>query len=370
MNYQSATMAMVDHTLKTDKFKDLLADYNKIRVIEPLITSAIKNTTNNLKTSLDGIEFSVKTASSVEDKLLRDEAVCLNKGRSFSPKNSLHQFKDIVRYTEICNHDDIAQITKRTIDSMEKQGYVLSGVKNYFSHPYPDTGYKGMHLNFISPYGQEIELQVHSKNSFDAKQEGHTLYEQIRKISTLKKDVIRLSEEMRQLHKGVKNPPGIDEIQDYAMPYLEKKEILEEGRRNTSVVYENEYTKSGAEAVCFAVYYKNNKTPILEGYENQYPDNSVKHYHINRSLRNEFAIITSIDDKGREIASHDSAIRHKTLEEVKRAADITIMKHAELIAELYPNVEKEELADLINENQCKQQVPYMSGLDDFDLEEH
>lgn len=38
---------------------------------------------------------------------------------------------------------------------MEKQGYALSGVKNYFSHPYPDTGYKGMHLNFISPYGQE-----------------------------------------------------------------------------------------------------------------------------------------------------------------------------------------------------------------------
>ena len=44
-----------------------------------------------------------------------------------------------------------------------------------------------MHLNFISPYGQEIELQVHSKSSFDAKQEGHTLYERIRKMSTLKK---------------------------------------------------------------------------------------------------------------------------------------------------------------------------------------
>lgn len=37
---------------------------------------------------------------------------------------------------------------------------------------------------------------------------------------------------------------------------------------------------------------------------------------------------------------------------------------------LYPNVEKEELADLINENQYKQQAPYMSGLDDFELEEH
>lgn len=369
MNYQSATMAMVDHTLKSDKFNCLSKDYNKIRVIEPLVTSAVKNTTNDLKTSLDGIEFSVKTASSVEDKLLRSEARS-NKSHLFSPQNTLHQFKDIIRYTEICNHDDITQITKKTIDSMEKQGYVLSGIKNYFSHPFPHTEYKGMHLNFISPYGQEIELQVHSKSSFDAKQEGHTIYEQIRKMSTLKKDVIRLNEKMQQLYKDVKKPPGIDEIQDYAMPYLEKEKILEKGRRNTSVVYKSEYTKSGAEAVCFAVYYKNNKTPILEGYENQYPDNSVKHYHINRNLQNEFAIITSIDDKGREIASHDSAIHSKTLEEVKQAADITITKHAELMEKLYPNVEKEELADLINENQYKQQAPYMSGLDDFELEEH
>ena len=90
---------------------------------------------------------------------------------------------------------------------------------------------------------------------------------------------------MQQLYKDVKKPPGIDEIQDYAMPYLEKEKILEKGRINTSVVYKSEYTKSGAEAVCFAVYYKNNKTPILEGYENQYPDNSVKHYHLNYPTR-------------------------------------------------------------------------------------
>lgn len=94
-------------------------------------------------------------ASSVEDKLLRSEAAHSKDGRSFFPKDSLLQFKDAIRYTEICDHDNITQITKRTIDAMEKQGYALSGVKNYFSHPYPDTGYKGMHLNFISPYGQE-----------------------------------------------------------------------------------------------------------------------------------------------------------------------------------------------------------------------
>lgn len=32
-------------------------------------------------------------------------------------------------------------------------------------------------------------------------------------------------------------------------------------------------------------------------------------------------------------------------------------------------IEKEKFADLINKNQCKQQVPCMSGLDEVSLEE-
>lgn len=377
MESQSGTMAMIDHTLKSDEFKGLSEDYNKIRVLEPLITSDVKNITKDLKTSLAGLEFSVKTASSVEDKLLRKNAY-LNLSKSnkdktitFSLQNMLFQFKDIIRYTEICNHEDITQITKRTIDSMEKQGYVLSGIKNRFSTPLADTGYKGMHLNFISPYGQEIELQVHSKESFDAKQNGHVLYEQVRKTSILKKDAILLNQKMHDLYASIKKPPGIDEIQNYRMSDWKKEQLLEQGRKNTSVVYENEYTELGAEAICFSVYYKNNKIPILEGYENQYPDNSVKHYHINRSLRNEFAIITSIDDKGKEILSHDVAIRSKTLEDVVKAANTTIIKHEELMKELYPNAEQEELEELINNaNLENQYVQYISEFDDIDIEEH
>ena len=78
---------------------------------------------------------------------------------------------------------------------------------------------------------RKIELQVHSKNSFDVKQEGHALYEQTRKVSVSKKDAKRLNEEMQLLHKSIKNPPGIDEIQDYRMPGLKKEMLLEEGRK-------------------------------------------------------------------------------------------------------------------------------------------
>ena len=230
MKYKSGTMAMVNHTFTSEQLNDkLFYEYNKIRVIEPLITSAINSVADNLETEFSGLEYSVKTAPSVEDKLLRAEKRDTS-GR-FSPKRELANFKDMIRYTEICNHRDIASVTKDTIEFMKEQGYTLSGTKNYYTHPFGATGYKGIHLNFISPYGQEIELQVHSKESFDAKQKGHELYEKIRAVSTLKRDKEAMKEEIKRIHGIVKNPPNIEAIHDYKMAFkdsgLEKVELNE-----------------------------------------------------------------------------------------------------------------------------------------------
>ena len=94
MKYKSGTMAMVNHTFTSEQLNDkLFYEYNKIRVIEPLITSAINNVADNLETEFSGLEYSVKTAPSVEDKLLRAEKRDTS-GR-FSPKRELANFKKI-----------------------------------------------------------------------------------------------------------------------------------------------------------------------------------------------------------------------------------------------------------------------------------
>lgn len=259
MKYKSGTMAMVNHTFTSEQLNDkLFYEYNKIRVIEPLITSAINNVADNLETEFSGLEYSVKTAPSVEDKLLRAEKRDTS-GR-FSPKRELANFKDMIRYTEICNHRDIASVTKDTIEFMKEQGYTLSGTKNYYTHPFGATGYKGIHLNFISPYGQEIELQVHSKESFDAKQKGHELYEKIRAVSTLKRDKEAMKEEIKRIHGIVKNPPNIEAIHDYKMPQKEKEKLLSIGKEQTLVEYESKRTDSNSEAIRFSVYYGNQES--------------------------------------------------------------------------------------------------------------
>ena len=66
---------------------------------------------------------------------------------------------------------------------------------------------------------------MHSKESFDAKQKGHELYEKIRAVSTLKRDKEAMKEEIKRIHGIVKNPPNIEAIHDYKMPQKEKERI-------------------------------------------------------------------------------------------------------------------------------------------------
>lgn len=335
-----------------------------MKKLEPLITSAINNVADNLETEFSGLEYSVKTAPSVEDKLLRAEKRDTS-GR-FSPKRELANFKDMIRYTEICNHRDIASVTKDTIEFMKEQGYTLSGTKNYYTHPFGVTGYKGIHLNFISPYGQEIELQVHSKESFDAKQKGHELYEKIRAVSTLKRDKEAMKEEIKRIHGIVKNPPNIEAIHDYKMPQKEKEKLLSIGKEQTLIEYESKRTDSNSEAIRFSVYYGNQESPILEGYENRYPDNSVKHYHSIDTEKEHSAVITSVDKAGHEIAAHTTVAHPRELNEVARIADETVKKHEKWMETNFPD-KTETNIELNNAEKITEAPSIAEAFDDYEL---
>ena len=352
MAAQSATKAMIDHTFVKNQFDFGLEEaYNQIRILEPLVTSALSRTTEQLGTSLIGLEYSVKTASSVEDKLQRKQkqskkAGWEQQGKPFSPEEELLRFKDILRYTEICEHDAITETTQKTIDAMTGQNYMLSGVKNYYTHPFPTTGYKGIHLNFISPYGQEIEVQVHSESSFSAKQHGHELYEKIRSVSTPKNEKETLAKELRQIHEAVNDPPGITTIHDFAMDMQEKRRLMDIGRTETTVHYETKKTKDGVEIARFSVYQQNTaKVPasakymdgrLLEGAEIQYPDRSVFHCHQNHKDK-EPAIMYTLAQNGEMVeAVQMDKIPMLHLPDLKRLADKTIQEHTQWMRSHFP----------------------------------
>lgn len=209
----SGTEAEKDHVIS--KYSSEIQEiYDKAREAEPAITEKVNDIAQSLGCRLEGLEYSVKTAGSVVEKLDRTQDDSVKTNVDFNPVTVISEMKDLVRYTEICDHDKIPEITKSTISAFEKAGYGVFGVKNYYNNPYPSTGYKGIHINVITPGGQKFEFQVHSKESFEAKQEGHKLYEIIRseKISDEDKAVAR--EKIFEIHGSVDNPDGIEEILD------------------------------------------------------------------------------------------------------------------------------------------------------------
>jgi len=178
-NILSGTIAAIDNTPIP---KDVEEYYLKARFAEKLVTRDLLDITGDdaqVDLGFAGLEYSVKTPRSFAEKIER----VMSKNPEISRKECVQDLRDTLRYTRLCKAEDIANETDKMISRLKEKGYTFCTLNNYYMHPYIPTNYRGIHLNFISPQGNLIELQIHSPESFKAKQEGHELYEKIRSVS-------------------------------------------------------------------------------------------------------------------------------------------------------------------------------------------
>lgn len=316
--------------------------YNKKRVLEKEITKLVKESIENTGNKLEGLEYSFKGAKSVIDKIKRERA---NTDDIFkTDEDILNEFSDLFRYTEICKHDEIINVTKKTISEMKKNGFVLSKVKNYYNKPFKATGYMGMHLNFISPMGEIIELQVHSEESFKAKQEGHILYEKIRSVSTPIEEKEKLKEEVLKIHTSVKKPKGYKSFKDYFINNELKKQIQEERKRNFEVKLKTqEADKYNSKISIFAVYKEGKK--IGSGFEAKLSDESALQFY--QDEKN--ADILCVTNKGELTAEKKVAkILDKdfSIQNIQSFVDNWEEKHTQYMQNLEKDERKEERIDV------------------------
>ena len=321
-------------------------EYEKTRMLEPLITADIRKVMSQLGTGLTGVEFSVKTGTSIADKLERakqyaDEArakISFLGGKtagSFDPHAELAQMKDVIRYTEICPHDDIISTTKRTIEEMKKQGYELSGIKNYYANPFAGTGYMGMHLNFVSPYGNEFELQVHSKESFDVKQKGHDLYEKIRAVGTRPEDKEEMRKEIRKIHQSIEKPKDYGSLKDFSMARSVKRDIMSKRRAQTDVSISSKKGDGPSRSMVYSVTKQGKK--IACGFENVYSDGSMWRYQ--NDMRNGTAAVFVCNKKGAEISAHNAVPFEQTLGGALSLAAKIEERHAKWMKENFRQID-------------------------------
>lgn len=243
--------------------------YDRHRFIEPLITAEILKTTTKIGMKLEGLENSIKTASSIEDKIERQ----LN-GKN-NKEEILAKMNDIIRYTTIYdNQEPINEKVEEIVMGLEQQGYKLSACDNHFLNTSNGTGYKGIHLNFISPYGKDInpiEIQIHTPESYNAKQKCHEIYEDIRSISTPIQEKTRLLQEAREIFENVPHPNGYEKVKNYELsptPLSQKINIEIKKKHNESIS---------------SVGYKITRDGeiLANGFENRQTDGSVYIYKNN-----------------------------------------------------------------------------------------
>jgi hypothetical protein len=105
-----------------------------------------------------------------------------------------------------------AETFGKAIAELGQKGYTVIRVKNYCADP--SDPYQGVNDRLTAPNGQKFELQLHTQESFDAKNgKLHELYEQRRLIpEDDSPEAIKLDDEMLELSKSIQIPEGAEGI--------------------------------------------------------------------------------------------------------------------------------------------------------------
>ena len=203
----SATTAKKDGILKNSTPEAQKA-YDAAKRHEQRITRDMCEIASSGDTEMYGLDYSIKTAGSVEDKLGRKKAQAALKGGSFDATSEIKKMGDLVRYTQLCDHNKIASTAKQTMKSLRDKGYEIQEVDNKWIG---NGSYKGFHLSVKSPEGQVFELQIHSKESMTVKEQNHAMYEPARKANASAYVRDTLDDQMRKLTNTMSIPEGIDD---------------------------------------------------------------------------------------------------------------------------------------------------------------
>lgn len=179
---------------------------------------------------LDNLENSVKMASHFEDKLERSIVAYRESFGSDATMEELAKRNsyDLVRYTAITDNDNIAKGAIKLQKGLKSMGYKVVGIKNKFvdneGRENKNSTYRGLHIIAESENGRKIELQIHSRETIDIKNQNHKEYEEQRAFEKLTPD--EWTEEIRnrdaeltriqvERWKNYKNPPGIEKIKSF-----------------------------------------------------------------------------------------------------------------------------------------------------------
>jgi len=188
--------------------------YNMAIAKEQYITMDMVDIARKLDSTMVGLEYSIKTASSIKKKIERLTYEALLAGET--PKKDyayVAELGDLIRYTELVQHDEMADKARNTVLLLEDKGYIIYEIDNKYL--VRKGRYKAVHLNVLSPSGQTFEVQIHSRETLKAYHVTHKLYEEWRKPETSVARKAVLHALIRNTYDNLPLPTGIYQLKNY-----------------------------------------------------------------------------------------------------------------------------------------------------------
>jgi len=158
---------------------------------------------------VEGTEkFALKDPDRFKEKLA--DAIARNPDKScVELANEIH---DAIRYTFIFSVEGYSEGLWDAQDKVESAGYELEVRRNSWS----SEEYKGINSRWFDPSsGRLFEIQFHTRESWDAKQQTHDAYEKITDPRTPPAEVKSLREYQRQISQAITIPPAARDIPEY-----------------------------------------------------------------------------------------------------------------------------------------------------------
>lgn len=169
--------------------------YKQMKEVEPTISNVVQEVAKATETKLAGFECRIKDIDSYQRKIKKH----------FDLGDENYRAKDIVRYTYLAEADNLVDKIKEIRQKLEDKGYKTVEVKNYWLDK--TNPYNGINTIVRIPTGEEIEIQYHTPESLETKEQQHKIYEAQRELSPFSIEYIELKYKMFDIAKDLEPPP-------------------------------------------------------------------------------------------------------------------------------------------------------------------
>jgi hypothetical protein len=205
--YNAENHAMVDAAYRAYAIDQ---GYSRVQEIErETVTPAMRRIeAEDSDRHLVGLENRLKGKERLTEKV----AKAVDEQPQLSYDNAFAVVKDAVRYTFQYRDDNYTAGVLADCDRLENTGFKRVERRNTWE----SENYKGINSWWRAPESEQLlEVQFHTRASYEAKQETHAAYEKLRHPATPKEEQDRLVEYQRQVNARVPIPPGALDIPNY-----------------------------------------------------------------------------------------------------------------------------------------------------------